>query len=113
MFFAISSVCLYFVIENSRKIYDGKTDILFEKFQLYKKITVSFEEETSVKLPEDFEILEKTPYKMSFIMPKEKARGIIKEFFENYKVKDIAIEEEDIGNVVERIYKEGSGSYYE
>lgn len=101
------------VIENSRKIYDGKTDILFEKFQLYKKITVSFEEETDVKLPEDFEILEKTPYKMSFIMPKEKARGIIKEFFENYKVKDIAIEEEDIGNVVERIYKEGSGSYYE
>ena len=50
---------------------------------------------------------------MSFIMPKEKVRGIIKEFFENYKVKDIAIEEEDIGNVVERIYKEGSGSRYE
>ncbi|MCP1225302.1 ATP-binding cassette domain-containing protein [Sebaldella sp. S0638] len=100
------------VVENSRKIYDGKTDVLFEKFQLYKKIVVSFEEETSVTLPEDFEILEETLYKISFVIPKEKTRETVKEFFENYKVKDIAIEEEDIGNVVERIYKEGSGNYY-
>lgn len=101
------------VIENSRKIYDGKTDILFEKFQLYKKITVSFEEETEVKLPKECQIIEKNPYKSVFIISKEKTRGITKEFFENYKIKDIAIEEEDIGNVVERIYKKGSENYYE
>ena len=100
------------VIENSRKIYDGKTDILFEKFQLYKKIAVSFEEETALRLPGNFEIMEETSYKVSFILPKEKTREITKEIFENYKVKDIAIEEEDIGNVVERIYKEGNGEYY-
>ena len=109
----IKSLCKRcIVIENSQKVYDGKTDILFEKFQKYKKITVSFEEETSVELGEGCRILEKSPYKISFMTPKAETHRVTKELFENYKIKDIAIEEEDIGNVVERIYKKGAGNHY-
>lgn len=33
--------------------------------------------------------------------------------FDRYDVKDVMIEEEDIVNIVERIYKKGSDEYYE
>ncbi|ALP05662.1 hypothetical protein [Clostridioides difficile] len=46
-------------------------------------------------------------------MPKERGNETIKWIFDKYDVKDVMIEEEDIGSIVERIYKKGSDEYYE
>ncbi|MCC0656274.1 MULTISPECIES: ATP-binding cassette domain-containing protein [unclassified Clostridioides] len=110
----IKSLCSRsIVIENSHKIYDGSTDELFNHFQKYKKITVSFTDETKILFPKDYKIIEQTKHKTSVIVPKEKGNETVKWIFDKYDVEDVTIEEEDIGNVVERIYKEGCEEYYE
>ena len=96
------------VIGEGRKIYDGATDVLFERFQRYKQITATFfKEEICLNLPDSCRVVEQTPLKVRVIIPKEKAQETAKFFFERYDMKDVAIEEEDIGNIVERIYTEG------
>ncbi|MCC0628597.1 MULTISPECIES: ATP-binding cassette domain-containing protein [unclassified Clostridioides] len=110
----IKSLCSRsIVIENSHKIYDGFTEELFNHFQKYKKITVSLDSETKILFPENCKVIEQTNHKTSVIVPKEKGKETVKWFFDKYDVKDVIIEEENIGNIVERIYKEGSEEYYE
>ncbi|MFL8673041.1 ATP-binding cassette domain-containing protein [Clostridioides sp. GD02404] len=110
----IKSLCSRsIVVENSHKIYDGSTEELFNHFQKYKKITVSFTDEADIKFPKDCKIIEQTKHKISVVMPKERGNETVKWIFDNYDVKDVIIEEEDIGNIVERIYKKGSEEYRE
>jgi len=106
----IKSLCnRCIVVNNGMKIYDGDTDQLFERYQTHKKITVSFEQEISYKLPEQCKIIHQNPYKVSVIVPKEMSQKLLREFLEKYKCNDITIEEDDIGNIVERIYSEKGG----
>ncbi|AXU77180.1 ABC transporter ATP-binding protein [Clostridioides difficile] len=110
----IKSLCSRsIVVENSHKIYDGSTERLFNHFQKYKKITVSFSNETNIVFPKDCKVVEQTNHKISVIVPKERGNETIKWIFDKYDVKDVMIEEEDIGSIVERIYKKGSDEYYE
>lgn len=106
----IKSLCKRCVVVNGGvKLYDGDTDTLFSKYQTHKKITVSFENEEFCKLNHDYTILEEVPYKLSLLIRKEHSQELLKELFSNYELNDISIEEEDIGNVVERIYSDKGG----
>lgn len=106
----IKSLCKRCVVVNGGvKLYDGDTDTLFSRYQTHKKITVSFENEEFCKLNHDYTILEEVPYKLSLLIRKEHSQELLKDLFSNYELKDISIEEEDIGNVVERIYSDKSG----
>ncbi len=101
----IKSLCRRCVVINDgNKIYDGETGPLFDKFQTHKKVSVSFEQRTCLSLPETCTVLEERPYKLSFIAEKGQAQNILKELLNTCEVNDITIEEEDIGNVVEKIY---------
>ncbi len=92
------------VVNNGIKIYDGETNALFEKFQTHKKVTITFEHETTCSLPGICTILEESPYKVSFMVEKEMVHNLLREILSTYELNDISIEEDDIGNVVERIY---------
>ncbi len=106
----IKSLCKRCVVINGGiKLYDGDTDGLFLNYQTHKKITISFEHDVSCILPMECLILEESPYKVSFMIKKELSREILKDLLMNYEFNDISIEEEDIGNVVERIYCDKSG----
>lgn len=106
----IKSLCKRCVVINGGiKLYDGDTDGLFLNYQTHKKITISFEHDVSCILPKECLILEESPYKVSFMIKKELSREILKDLLMNYEFIDISIEEEDIGNVVERIYCGKSG----
>ncbi|HBF8291356.1 TPA: multidrug ABC transporter ATP-binding protein, partial [Clostridioides difficile] len=61
----------------------------------------------------DCKVVEQTNHKTSVVVPKERGNETIKWIFDRYDVKDVMIEEEDIVNIVERIYKKGSDEYYE
>jgi ABC-2 type transport system ATP-binding protein len=97
------------VINNGNKIYDGETGPLFDKFQTHKKVSVSFEQKTCLSLPETCTVLEESPYKLSFIAERGQVQNILKELLNTCEINDIAIEEEDIGNVVEKIYADRNG----
>lgn len=105
----ISTLCKRsVVIHHGYKIYDGRTDALFSKYQQNKKITAVFSQETGTfKIPAAAKILEQTPYKLVCIVPKEKAGHALSTILSLHPA-DISVEEDEIGTVVERIYREGS-----
>ena len=101
----IKSLCKRCVVVNGGvKLYDGETDSLFQKYQTHKKITISFEHEIQFILPPACSMLEHSSYKVSFMAKKEQSQEILRELLDRYELNDIIIEEDDIGNVVERIY---------
>lgn len=101
----IKSLCRRCVVVNGgTKLYDGDTRTLFDQFQTHKKITVAFAEETDVACTEHMEILQRQPFSLAFMVRKEMAQSVLKDLITRYSIRDITIEEEDIGNVVERIY---------
>lgn len=103
----IKSLCKRCVVINGgTKLYDGDTDTLFHKYQTHKKISISFEHEETCKLDQDYTILEETPYKLTLLIRKEQSQKLLKDILDRYELSDITIEEEDIGNVVERIYND-------
>lgn len=99
------------VINHGCKIFDGKTEELFEKYQKYRRITVSFAEPVEeVKLPEGAAFMEETPYRRIIRVPKERA-GMLLEQLMTYHPADLTVEEDEIGTVVERIYRRKEGGY--
>lgn len=105
----IKSLCSRCVVVNGgSKIYDGALSTLFDRYQTHKLIRVTFEQETSYSPAYPVEIIEQHPYLLSFMARKQDVRAILKEVMDNCDINDISIEEEDIGNVVERIYTNGA-----
>lgn len=94
------------VVNDGLKIYDGETDALFAAYQTKKKISVAFESETAFTVPPRCTLLESNPYKAVFMIPKEESGTFLERIMQEYRLKDIAIEEEDIGAVVEKIYRQ-------
>ena len=103
----IKSLCKRcIVINNGIKIYDGNLDMLFDRYQTHKLITIFFDEAISYNPPFDVRIVEKNPYKLSFLASRKDVRNILSSIMNECEINDISIEEEDIGNVVERIYSD-------
>lgn len=106
----IKSLCdRCIVINHGKKIYDGSLDALFDRYQTYKTITVSFDDPVSYYTTFPMELIEENPYKISFMADRKDVRPIVQDIMSTYDVSDISIEEEDIGNVVERIYADRGG----
>lgn len=96
------------VINKGRKIFDGNTNELFDKYQKKKKVTATFDEpiEICLKNKESLILLEDSPHKKVYEIHKAYSKTLLEELMQ-YEPIDIAVEDEDIGTVVERIYKEG------
>ena len=92
------------VISNGKKCYDGETEKLFAAYQTHKRITITFDSETNFTAPKYAEVIEQTPYRAIFMVPKLQSSTAISEITRQYTLTDITAEEDDIGVVVERIY---------
>lgn len=94
------------VINHGVKIYDGMTDALFDRYQQNKKIIVTFEKPAEVYefKVQNANLVENTPYKKVYEVSKSFAQNLLAELME-YEPKDIVVEEEEIGVIVERIYQ--------
>lgn len=98
------------VINHGTKLYDGPTDELFDRYQRNRKVMVSFETpvtDLAVKTAGTV-LVENSPFKKAYEVSKANAKELLTELME-YAPRDIGVEEEEIGVVVERIYQEGSG----
>ena len=107
----IKSLCRRCIVINSgSKIYDGNLETLFNRYQTHKIITVTFEDATSYNPPFDVQIIDKNPFKLAFKAHCRDVRFILNSIMNECDINDIAIEEEDIGDVVERIYSDKRGT---
>ena len=93
------------VINNGSKIYDGDLERLLGKYQTNKVIRICFEEETYYVPPAKADIIEQSPYKLTLLVEKKDVRAILTDIMTQCEISDICIEEEDIANVIERIYE--------
>lgn len=101
----IKSLCKRCVVVNhGEKIYDGDTDTLFQKYRTHKKVTLCFSEETKFLLPSGCVLIEQNPLKVVFIISAADSQEIVTTLMKQYTLRDITIEEDEIGRVVERIY---------
>lgn len=98
------------VVNHGKKIYDGDTSTLFEQYQRNKKMTIHFAHPVNPDIPENCTILEQTAEKLILEIPKEYSEKVLESFLGKYPISDIGIEEEEIGSVVERIYRGGEGA---
>lgn len=96
------------VINHGVLAYDGDTEQLFEEYQHNKKIIVTFDQPTRINI-NTFQgcMLEENPYKKVFEVPKENIRETL-HYIMGLEPGDIAVEEEEIGKIVERIYTGGA-----
>ncbi|HEX3076962.1 MAG TPA: ATP-binding cassette domain-containing protein [Lachnospiraceae bacterium] len=92
------------VVNHGTKIYDGSTQELFDQYQLYKKITLTFQEKEDIILPDYCRLIEKTLDKLTIEVPRNEVASVLELVMRNYTPSDVSVEEEEIGNVVERIY---------
>ena len=94
------------VINHGQKIYDGDTEELFEKYQRDRRVTLSFDRAVErIALPENASVEEETPYRKVIRVPREDSGALLRQLME-YGPKDVFVEEDEIGRVVERIYGE-------
>jgi ABC-2 type transport system ATP-binding protein len=103
----IKSLCNRCVVVNGgTKIYDGSLGALFHKYQTKKQITVTFEVETTYIPPFDIQVIESNPFKLSFMVNRSDVKNALSSIMSQCEINDITIEQEDIGNIVERIYSD-------
>jgi ABC-2 type transport system ATP-binding protein len=93
------------VVRNGSKIYDGSLNSIVESFQVYRIITVAFENIANKDLELEVKWIEKHDFKWVFKIKKEEVKLAIKVIMDNYEIEDISIEEEDIGETIEKIYR--------
>jgi ABC-2 type transport system ATP-binding protein len=98
------------VVGEGRKVYDGDTEKLFDSFQTHKKVTMQFAADTFFMAPEDCSVIELTAQKAVIAIPKDRSGAVLSDLTKNYAIQDITIEEEDIGVIVEKIYRGVSGA---
>ena len=92
------------VVAGGEKLCDGPTEALFQQYQTYRKITLALETECTVELPKDCTEVTHQPLRLSFLMPKANATPLLQSLLSRYPIRDITVEEEDIGSVVARLY---------
>lgn len=96
------------VINRGVSLYDGPTDELFDRYQKNRKVIATFEHPTGqIELKtREVRLTEEEPYKKVYEAAIPGTRELFAELME-YEPKDIVVEEEDLGAVVERIYQSG------
>lgn len=94
------------IINEGNKIFDNDYALLIKDNGDYKTVHITLEEVSLSEEDIDGEILSKEPYKLSIKLPKNKVNQFIQNTFEKYTVEDISIEDEDISDTIEKIYRE-------
>lgn len=104
----IRSLCARSIVVNHGcKLYDGDTKELFEKYQKNRRITAAFRHPVEdEEMKQGAVILESAPCRKVFSIPRDSTNELLHELMA-YELTDITIEEDEIGMVVERIYREG------
>jgi ABC-2 type transport system ATP-binding protein len=98
------------VIRQGQKIYDGSLEALLDRYKETMVVTVRFSTESEWVPPADVECLDRSPLQLSARMPRARTRTYLQEVFSSSEVADVRIDEEDVSELVEKVYRlEGNG----
>ncbi len=96
------------VVNHGVKIFDGAFEALIDRFNEYKTVSITFENEALSEPDFEAQWIEKSRYRWSFKVRREQIRQVLHTVLNNYDVDDLRLEEEEIGDVVAKIYGIGA-----
>lgn len=109
----IRSLCSrVMVIRQGEKIYDGELDALLDRYKETMTVTLRFIEGSRCDwpLPPDVACLERGADLLTARMPRARVQSFLSEALAACEADDVRIDEEDMGDLVEKIYRlEGAG----
>lgn len=98
------------IINKGTCMYEGSLENLLTKYREFKILTVTFNESVQDDFENDYkkdiEWIEKTFDKIKIKVKNNHEKEVIKWLMDKYSVKDISIEQEEIGDLIEKIYKQ-------
>ncbi len=99
------------VIVRGRKTYDGGLEGLFASVRERKRLIFSFSAETSVDrlLLAGADVLVENPYRLELLVPSQSARSVLAAVLSAHDTADVAVEEEEMADSVEKIYAREAG----
>ena len=97
------------VINEGVKMYDGPLDELLSRFQGQREIKVTLSDPVGMDLvlPESVEWTDRQPCHLQFRVDRTEVRSLLASLLSQCEIEDIRIEDEEIGHVIERIYRSG------
>lgn len=97
------------VVNEGAKMYDGPLDALLDRFQGRRCVTVTLQEPVglALQLPQEVTFVERQPWRLSLEVDRTGVRDLLASLLAQCDIDDIRIEDEEIGNVIERIYRSG------
>lgn len=102
----IKSLCeRVVVINDGEKVYDGSYDHLINQVSNIKILSIECQEPIETLPTCPYEIIEQDTYNLLLKVDKKGVKELVNQLFNLYEIRDITIKEEDITDVVEKIYK--------
>lgn len=98
------------VVNHGKKIFDGAFDALLNRFNEYRTISITFENEAGLEPDFEAQWIRREPYKWCFKVRREQVRPILYTILNSCDVDDLKLEDEEIGDVIEKIYGAGAAS---
>jgi len=92
------------VIRRGSKIYDGGLEDLLNRYREIMTVRLEFRSACDWPLPPDVECVERSPYQLCARMGRARVQSFLNDALLACDVEDVRIEEEDIGDLVEKIY---------
>jgi ABC-2 type transport system ATP-binding protein len=99
------------IIQDGEFIFDGRLKEIAQTYAAQKVVTVHLRK-SSLQAPEEAqvrafgEILERDDAQIRLRVPRDRVADASAFLLQNYEVADLAIEEDDIGSIIERIFAE-------
>jgi ABC-2 type transport system ATP-binding protein len=96
------------IVKDGKIVYDGKLDVILEKYTKYKVINVQLSENqdtTSILKMADSELVLQEGAQLKFKVHRDKVGSALNEIFKSLQVQDVHVEEEDITDIIEKLIK--------
>lgn len=95
------------VIGHGKLLYDGSLTSIKNKYSNTKKLEIVFKTNNKIPTIKNVNVLEKTKEKVLLEIDKSNSiSNVIKEYSKQLEIKDVNLIEEDIDNIIVKLYKE-------
>lgn len=93
------------IINQGNKLYDGSFGNVMKQYSDKKIVNIVFDDPLDATIEFPMEIIQRDEFKLSGRVERDKINGILLNMLNNFNVQDINIQEEDISDIIEKIYR--------